>query len=124
MKVYDIYGFETDDMESISSLIEKTLGIKFEERDSYYYGGIYYNCGDDPEEENFSIQHNYNAFDEEWEEEDYTHLKTLLHVNNTETGDQIERILKNAIPAIVLIERKEISDISNESELNYLEAAV
>lgn len=124
MKVYDIYGLETDDMELVSSLIEKALGIKFEERESYYSGGTYYNCGDDPEEENFSIQQNYNAIDEEWEEEDYTHLQTLFYVNNTEMGDHLRTLLENAIPGIVLIDSKEIPDISDESELNLSQAAV
>jgi len=115
MKVYDIYGLETDDFKSVLPVVERATGARFEERESYYLGGTYYRFGQDPARENLSIRRNFNPIEEEWNEEDFKDMGMLIYVNNTERAEKIERMIRNAMPEIVLIRRREVSD-KNESQ--------
>ncbi len=110
MKIYDIYGLETEDYKSALSAIEQVINAKFEARESYYRGGTYYRCGHDPEKENFVIQRNFNPIEQEWNEEDFKQMKILLYVNRTEHADKLKIKLMSSIPGIVLLKRREVPE--------------
>lgn len=122
MKIYDVYGLESDDFESVLPVIEQAVCGKFETRESYYHGGVYHRLGKDPGKENFIIQRNFNPAEDEWEEEEFQDMGILLYVNNTKRAEMIQRILVNAMPEIAMIRRREVTERSDESEPEYLEA--
>jgi len=95
----------------------------FEKIASYYLGGTYYRFGRDPARENFSIRRNFNPIEEEWNEEDFKDMGMLIYVNNTEHAEKIERMIRNAMPEIVLIRRREVSEKSDENKLQYSRVA-
>jgi hypothetical protein len=124
MKIYDVYGLRADDFISVLPAAERrAAGYPFEERESWYLGGIYYRSGSDPAKENFSIRRNFNPAEEEWNESDFKDWAILFYVNNTERAEEIERLLRKEMPETVLIRRKQVYEKADKNELQYSLAA-
>jgi len=93
MKTYDLYGYEGDfNLEQISSTIEELLGVDLTKHESSFHCGEYYRLGQDGTE-NFVLQKNYDDFENEWTEEEYSEFPSILYVNETDRAEIIEQKL-------------------------------
>ena len=92
MAIYDLYGFLLDDIERAKYLLEASLGIKFEVRDSDYQGGGYFQYGK-TSDEHFVLKRNVDPIDDEPAEMSFPNHKILFYVNDTlRSRDVLEMI--------------------------------
>lgn len=82
MAIYDLYGFLSDDIDAVRNLLEISLDIQFEIRDSDYQGGEYYKWGKTGNE-NFVLKRNVDPIDEEPAEMSFPGHKVLFYANDT-----------------------------------------
>ena len=115
MKTYDIYGLKNSDLKMVLITVEIVLGSKFEIRESIYYGGEYYRVygGEyyrvgEASQENFILQQNFNIIEQEWNQEEFLDMVTVLYVNNIERAEELKNLLTDAIPEIKLLKRRQI----------------
>jgi hypothetical protein len=92
MNTYDVYGFLTDDLETVRASVESALGVVFAAHESSYRGGDYYRFGEVGNEE-LILQYNLSTVDGEWAEEGFREFPTLLYVDNTSRAEEIEKFL-------------------------------
>jgi hypothetical protein len=102
MKTFDLYGFNTDDLEAARLAVEQALGIKLVAHESLYFGD-YYRLGRSLEEQ-FILRRNIDPFDSEPAELKFPQARILLYVDGTERPEEIETLLAN-VPDIVLLRR-------------------
>jgi hypothetical protein len=105
MTTYDIYGLSTKDLKLASMMIEKSLDIKFRVRESLYRGGEYYQLGLN-EEENFILQLNFNPLEQEWTEEEFKEMGSILYVNNTNRSEELRKYLNETYLDIQLLQQR------------------
>lgn len=72
---------------------EELAGISLEERDSAYYGGIYYLYGDNGSEY-FVLKNNIDTFDGEPVEQELSDYPILFYVNATNRSVELMEALK------------------------------
>lgn len=101
----DVYGIKEGSLEETRAAIEQVVGVRFVLHESDYYGGDYYrtsNLG----EEHFILLNNFNPFDKEWIEEEFSEYKIILYVNETIRAREIEKLLTNSTPEASLLRRE------------------
>lgn len=101
MKVYEVYGTLLD-LEGCREKLELICSLKFEERDSSYYG-LYYISGEKYNGESYQIVNNVDLLDNEPLEE--VDFPVILYINNI-TSDKNKIIVES--DNFVLISREVI----------------
>lgn len=102
MPTYDLYGFLSDDINGAKNLLETSLGIQFEVRDSDYQGGDYFQWGK-ASDEHFVLKRNIDPIDGEPAEMTFPEHRILLYVNDTSrSADLQERIIRGARSFVLL----------------------
>jgi hypothetical protein len=89
MAIYDLYGFLSDDINGARGLLETSLGIKFEVRDSDYQGGEYFQWGKTIDE-HFVLKRNVDPIDGEPAEMSFPDHPVLFYVNDTPRSDDLQ----------------------------------
>jgi hypothetical protein len=108
MTSYVIYGFTDQPLEELVPAIEAALGIKFVVHESLYRG-LYYrsiqSC-----KESFLLQRNYLPARNEWVDGKYSNFPILLYADETMRPDEVDRLLRERIPSIQQLHRRDYSD--------------
>jgi len=104
MSTEDLYGFKAGDLEAARILVEKTLGIELEPRNSSYHGGDYYSKKLESRDE-IVLQVNNDGEEGGWAEEDYKDFGVLLRLYSPEHGDEYKKVLTSSDSGFVLLER-------------------
>lgn len=84
MIYYELYGFTLNDIESARKIVEDSLNISFEIRDSFYVGDYYKYKNDRGEE--FFIKENKESFEEgeeDYREPDFKDFPILLYIDES-----------------------------------------
>jgi hypothetical protein len=105
MSTYDLYGAASEDLRVVKTLLERSLGVIFEERDGDYQGGIYYIFGDTAAE-HLVLKRNLDPFDGDATESDFPDSKILLYVNDTHRSADLEGAIRQ-IGSLTLLRREE-----------------
>jgi hypothetical protein len=82
MAVYDLYGFLSDDINGARDILEAAFGFKFDDRDSDYQGGKYFQWGETASE-HFILKRNIDHIDGKPVEIPFPEHKILFYVNDT-----------------------------------------
>lgn len=90
---YDLYGTRDLTLLSAKNYVEETFGISLEERDSLYYGGIYYVWSGE-NSESFILKVNLDPFDDEPVEQNFPDYPVLLYIDATARSSSLEEIIK------------------------------
>lgn len=100
---FDLYGFETDEIDTLIKPLEKVLQVDFVARDSGYWGEYYSYKGQNNQE--YKLQPN---IDEENEivEKSFPSMKLLFRVTETQRADAIKELLTQNIQGINFLRRK------------------
>ena len=98
-KTYDLYGFETDDLDFLVEPLEQLLGIKSVARTSGYLGN--HNTFDGEGSENFDLRTNIDG-EGEWTKSQHKDKGVLLFVNASERPDELKKLLTERIGATLL----------------------
>ena len=94
MAIYDLYGSLSDDIHGAKEILEKTLGIRLESRDSGYMGGEYFQFGQ-TSDEHFVLKRNHDPFDGGPAEMSFPLHRILLYLNDTTRATELrEKILE------------------------------
>lgn len=101
--VYDLYGFVSDDLDSLALVLGEILQIEWKMHYSSFLGD-YYRFGK-LVEENFQLQHNYVVEENDWTESQFMNFPSLFYVNRTERSQLIEDLLKGKFLADVSLLR-------------------
>ena len=100
---FDLYGFETDAIDSLIEPLEKTLQVDFVARTSGYWGDYYSYKGQDNQE--YKLQPNIDEEDEVIEKS-FPNMKLLFRVTETQRADVIKELLTENIQGINFLRRK------------------
>ncbi len=91
MTIHDLYGYiGENDIEIACTVVEKCLNMQAEAHESSYIGE-YYKFGDF--KENFTLQNNYDEFEQEWMEEEFQEYPILLYANKPSNAHAVEKQL-------------------------------
>lgn len=102
MAVYDLYGSASDDILGAKELLEESLGVKFDSRDSEYKGGEYFQWGR-TSGEHFVLKRNLDPIDGGPAEMSFSAHKILLYLNDISRAEELqEKILQGAKDFVVL----------------------
>jgi hypothetical protein len=94
MAAYDLYGFESRELDEIATRLSETLSITWGLHESSYRGGDYYGFGS-PGHEEFILQRNLEL-DDELMEPEFSKYPILLYVARTERSEELaDLILKS-----------------------------
>ena len=105
MDYYDLYGFEIEDIDDASQILEDILQVRFNSHDSLYFGLYYMVKG--IKGDKISIKRNFDPQEEEYLEPDFQNVDVLIYVNNAlaEVAKEYEvKLIK--IDKIRLLRRK------------------
>lgn len=102
----DLYAIPSNDLEALKTLIEKVLQIQFVRHESDSLGGNYYRFKQGEGE--LILHFNRDAIDDEFIDDRYPHCGLLFHVEEMSNYQEIEKILKEKIPGIILVERDQV----------------
>lgn len=105
MTYYDLYGFEIEDIDDASQIIEDILQVRFNTHDSLYFG-IYY-MAKGMRGDKISIKSNFDPEEEEYLEPDFQDVDVLIYVDkaSAEVAKEYEEKLRE-IDKIRLLRRK------------------
>lgn len=106
---YDVYGLTGMELAEARSLAESALGLEFSERESSYYGGIYYKHRLDTGREAILFS-NIIATRSGRIRERHKGYSVLLEVSDLEQMDDIQQRLTNSSPSFALLETSTIDD--------------
>jgi hypothetical protein len=94
MAIYELYGSALDDINQARKLLEASLAIQFEARESDYQGGDYFQWGH-ARGEHFVLKRNLDLVDGDPAEMSYPTQKVLLYLNDTPRADELRaRVLQ------------------------------
>ena len=99
------FGFPEKDIVRTKTMLESLFGITFRERESSYYGVVYFRF-DSKESGQFILQENFDSVESEWVEEDHQDLPLLLHVSCAPDPESVKRILALAEGCRLIRERQ------------------
>ena len=105
MAVYDLYGFQTDDIDSLAKSIEKALGVKLQARSSDYWGD-YFAFGD-LTAENYELKRSVDGEGEKIEKK-FSDYQSFFYLNESNRADEIRIQLENALDEINHLRRENI----------------
>ncbi|MBE2192567.1 MAG: hypothetical protein IAE83_00145 [Anaerolinea sp.] len=107
MVIYDIYGFQSDNLDGIAEELEAILNLEWIPHSSSFRGDYYKT--DKISEESFTLQHNYFELEDEWMQPNFKIYQTLLYVDSTQRAKDIESlILKYGKYNVALLSRKSL----------------
>ena len=92
---FDLYGLRIDDIESAKVLLGNILSVEFEPRYSDYKCGDYYLFKNADTQESFTLQKNYDEFEDEWIEEEHREYSLLFYVDNTNRSKEVAALFQN-----------------------------
>jgi hypothetical protein len=95
MMVSALFAVEASDFESARIIVEKTLGISFEERESSARGGVYFRFRGDALQE-LVLQENIEVPENEPAEEDFPQSSYLLYISGVPEDSEFLSALKKA----------------------------
>jgi hypothetical protein len=107
VSIYELYRVEATSLDEARSLIERLLGLSFEEHDSAYHGGRYYRSGDEAHE-HFVLKENRDPFEDEPAEDSFPDARILLYVNDTTRSSELERTFNEGSKTIVLLRHENL----------------
>ena len=93
MDCYDLYEVRAPSLLDARREVERVLGVVFGEHESGYHGGRYYRHGAD-DAEHLVLQVNFDSFEQELFEPDFSGVKLLLYVNNTRRPEELRAMLE------------------------------
>lgn len=108
MAVYDLYGSALSDIEEIKSILEFSLGVKFDAKDSGYQGGAYYKWGR-ADGENFVLKRNVDPLDGESAEMSFPSYKVLFYINDTVRSADLEKVILEKVEGFFLLRREDFA---------------
>jgi hypothetical protein len=103
---FDLYGCSLS-LSDARAFLEPLLALQFDERESTYYGGIYFRFGDQTSE-NLILKRNVDPFDGEPVEMEHADFPVLFYVNRTSRASYFERVLAGASNVFLLLRRQSI----------------
>ena len=98
-----LFGIRVSSLDEARSLIEKILGIHFEERESIFHGGRYFAFGK-PSLRHIILQENVELDDEELAEPDFPDWRYLLYLIGTSEYPQVLAALQSEPELIATLE--------------------
>jgi hypothetical protein len=107
MAIYDLYGFLSDDIDGAKNLLETSLGIHFEVRESDYQGGKYLRWGN-TSDEHFVLKRNADPFDGEPSEMSFPAHRILFYVNDTSRSANLQRQINQRVKNLVLLRHEDL----------------
>lgn len=107
MAVYDLYGCMSDDIDGARSLLETSLGIQFESRDSDYQGGDYLQWGK-TSHEHFVLKRNVDPIDGEPAEISFPMHQILFYVNDTSRSEELQKKINQEAKSFALLRHEDI----------------
>ncbi|GAA5005718.1 hypothetical protein [Actinopolymorpha pittospori] len=101
--VVDLLYGSVSDLGTVAGELERTLGVTFELHDSDWRGGDYLRTAGwwTPDSETFLVQRNQDL--DEPAEAEHAEYPTLLYVESTVRGSELEAVLKST--SLVLLRR-------------------
>ena len=109
MAIYDLYGCLTARLEEAKNVLETTLDIKFESRESAYQGGEYFRSGKTTDE-HFVLKRNLDLFDNEAAEVSFVEYPILFYVNGTSRSLELQQKLVEKGKSIVLLRHEVLAE--------------
>ena len=110
------YGISFNDLDNLAHNLGKLLSISLENRESLFLGGEYY-TSPSSESEMVRLYHNFNYYDEEWEEPDYQQYPLLLYIIRSERQEEIELLLRAEWGNDLVLIRTEMQDLHFRQKL-------
>lgn len=107
MAIYDLYGFLSDDIDAARNLLEASLGIQFEVRDSDYLGGKYFQWGK-TSNEHFVLKRNVDPIDDELAEMSFPNHRILFYVNDTSRSVYLQKRINKEAKNFVLLRHEDL----------------
>ena len=86
----DLYGVVTDSLDRARTMVEETLDIQMEARDSHYLGPYYLAKNGD---ERLTLRINYDSHEREWAEPEFEDTPYLLYVELTRRHQEVGKSL-------------------------------
>jgi hypothetical protein len=107
MAVYDLYGFISDDIEQAKNILESSLGIKFDIRESDYQGGEYFKWGRNNGEQ-FVLKRNVDPIDGEPAEISFSTHPILFYVNDTARSMELQDRISQKAKGFALLRHEDL----------------
>jgi hypothetical protein len=107
MAIYDLYGSASDDIDGARSLLESSLGIAFQARDSEYQGGRYFQWGL-ASGEHFVLKQNIDLVDGEPAEMAFPDQKILLYINDTPNSKELQEKIHRGAKTFALVRHEDL----------------
>lgn len=107
MRTFDLYGFNSKDLEGTAKEVAECLAIEFASHDSSYRGGAYYRSGKAGSEE-FILQRNLDFMDSEPIEASFPEYPLLLYVGPTMRSDEIRQLFSETFGSRAKLLRHEL----------------
>jgi hypothetical protein len=105
MKIYYVYGTANVTSSELRDKVADALDIQFEEHESDYLGGIYYQAGD-LRGEHIVILVNSGGDDDDLPYPEFAYMPVILEINDAR-AEAVEAI-QAAIPDLVLLGQREV----------------
>lgn len=115
MKIFDFYGMAFTDGDDALRLVADVFQVKFETRESSYWGEYY--CASVGDFGGFRIIRNF--FDGEWREEDHKNFAWLLEVNDVENQNDIFKRIIDFSAQIFFLHRSEVETKKSIKKFEY-----
>lgn len=108
MAIYDLYGFMSDDIEGVRSILESSLGIQFDIRESDYQGGKYFQWGK-TNDEHFVLKRNIDPIDGEPAEISFPVHHILFYVNDTARSADLQERMNQGAKDFALLRHEDLA---------------
>ncbi|MBA3874620.1 MAG: hypothetical protein H0X30_36285 [Anaerolineae bacterium] len=95
MTNYDLYGFHSGDLNQIATKLEAILNISWVARHSSFIGD-YFEFGE-PRGEIFTLQTNFDDYEDDWMEPKFKEYLVLLYISNTMRSTELETLISNSM---------------------------
>jgi hypothetical protein len=105
MKIYYVYGTANIASPELREEVTDALGVQFEEHESDYLGGSYYQAGD-LRGEHIVILTNSGGDDDDLPYPEFARMPVILEINDAR-AETVEAI-QSAIPGLALLGRREV----------------
>lgn len=108
MAIYDLYGFMSNDIEGAKNILESSLGIQFNNRESDYQGGEYFQWGK-TNDEHFVLKRNVDPIDGEPAEMSFPVHQILFYVNDTARSAALQERIEQGAKDFVLLRHEDLA---------------
>src|SRR5689334_9882308 len=86
----DLYGFCDTNLEQVREAIEEALDVKFQARESAFWGEYYYEYPSNPKHGILHLQANSYPLDDEPAEREFPEFQIILYAENTPSPFALE----------------------------------